>query len=170
MFFTMGRPRKPTYSQSKNDVMRKTFFRVAFISNLLLIISFLGTAIFESSCTKAVQKESVSKNVSAKNWILDLTFLPNTDQELKDEAIRAIEKNLATSFSAEKYANNYPTFKVSKSVFGDGDRYRLSIGNTSTVCCIISPPPCGPPCPGACPACDSVNHKYGILTMKEGTK
>jgi hypothetical protein len=64
------------------------------------------------------------------DWItMDITFKPNTDEEFREKAVRAIEKMWIkdAALSKKNSANLYPNISVTKFPFSDTLKYRLSL-------------------------------------------
>jgi hypothetical protein len=153
---------------------KKTFFQRISVCSLLLIALFFACSFLQTGCNNSggQTKEPVSQTAGAKNsnnWVsMDITFMPNTNEEWRDKSISAIEKMLINSVApfTKKYANFYPSISVTKMPFLDSLKYRLSVLNTYYDKTALGEPkllkssgptpPC-PPCPGLCPACDSTN-------------
>jgi len=168
---------------------KKTVSTRLSICVMLLIALISGCIFIQTGCNNS-GAQSVShapdQNRST-NWItMDITFKPNTSEEFREQAIRAIEKMWIKSAAPvmKKYPNLYPSISVTKMPFLDTLKYRLSLLETYysksasgdhkpiTTAKIITPPCCSGPvpmCPCLCPACDSTNGRvssmYNIAKM-----
>ena len=64
------------------------------------------------------------------DWItMDITFKPNTDEEFREKAVRAIEEMWIKGAApfAKKSAKGYPNISVTKFPFSDPFKFRLSL-------------------------------------------
>jgi hypothetical protein len=162
---------------------KMSFQLLSLYSPLLIAVSF-SCALLQTGCNNAGGQTNQQKS---NNWItMDITFKPNTNEESRDKAIRAIEKMWIKSAAPimKKYPNLYPSISVTKMPFLDTLKYRLRLLETYysktasggyapvTTAKIITPPCCSgpiPTCPCLCPACDStmrmVSSTYNIAKM-----
>jgi len=163
---------------------KKTTFQLVSLYGPLLIVVSFSCALLQTGCSNAGGQTNQQKS---GNWItVDITFKPNTTEEVREKAIRAIEKMwIKTAAPAmKKYPNLYPSISVTTMPFLDPLKYRVSLLETYfnktasggytplTTAKLVSPPCCTaipPTCPCLCPACDSsmtiMSSTYGIEKM-----
>ncbi|SRR6266496_815438 len=163
---------------------KKTVFQLISLCSLFLTVVFFAYALLQTGCNNAGGQTNQQKS---DNWItMDITFKPNTNEEFRDKAIRAIEKMWIESAAPvmKKYPNLYPSISVTKMPFLDTLKYRLRLLETYysksasgdyapiTTARIITPPCCSTQpvlCPCPCPACDTtmmtMSSTYSITKM-----
>lgn len=155
---------------------KKTSSRPIFSYSSLLIIVFVACGLIQTGCGNAGGQTTQQK--SSDNWIImNITFKPNTDEALREKAIKDIE-NMWTKEAApfrKQDPSLYPTVCVTEF---DTLKYRLSLLRTHFSISSSGEPkllttykaviPC-PPCPGLCIQCDSTKSRlmlsYGITKM-----
>jgi len=143
----------------------KTVYPRLSACNLLLIAAVSSWIFIQTGCNNS-SSQSGTKTGQKKstNWTsVDITFKPNTNEEWREKSIRDIEKMLIKSVTpyTKEYKNFYPSITITKMPFWDSLKYRISLLNTYKVSSgelqLLSKEgtPC-PPCPGYCPACDTM--------------
>jgi len=122
---------------------KKIFLTLNFISSLLWAVTLVTFAIFQTGCNDSGKNKDNVENASlnkpdsgaSNDWItIDIKFKANTDGEMRDMTIRAIEKLLVDSLKvlrSGRYPNYSPSIKIAKSPFNDTLDYLLSVGNIS---------------------------------------
>jgi hypothetical protein len=157
---------------------KKTVYPRLSVCGFLIMALSSGCILIQTGCNNSgAQSVSNAGQKTSTNWTsVDITFKPNTNEEWREESIRAIEKMLIKSVTpfTKEYANFYPSITITKMPFWDSLKYRISVLNTykgtSGELTLLSKSgtPC-PPCPGYCPACDtmkvSMMSNYNIKLM-----
>src|SRR4030095_4122619 len=155
---------------------KETFFQRISVCSLLLMALFFACIFLQTGCNNSgaqpVSRRSGTNG--SENWItVHITFMPKTNGEQRDWSIRAIEKTLIKSVApyTNKYANYYPSIRITKMPFLDSMKCQISVINTFyeknslgeprllSRDTTIHPPPC-PPCPGLCPECNALYEMY----------
>ena len=146
--------------------------------NLLLMAAFSFGIIVQTGCNNSgAQSGTQAGQKMSTNWrSVDITFKPNTNEEWRAKSIGDIEKmliKLVAPYTKED-KNFCPSIRVTKMPFCDSLRYQISVLNTyksasgELQLLSKSATPC-PPCPGYCPACDtmmvSLKNTYYIEKM-----
>ena len=145
---------------------RKTFSTFGTMTALFSFVVFFAAAILLFGCGGSehqTQKSSLLSNYPnnrfVKDWIaLTITFKPNTNSEMRDGSMKAIEKLILDSIKAMR-SNKFPGFSpnvlIGTSPFGDTLDYQFNIqyaaaGDT------ISNPPCK--CANNCGVCKIIQY------------
>jgi len=142
---------------------KKVLLRPGVTCELFSIIAFMVFTILQIGCNGSTENKANEENTSpgkqtdeiSSDWItLDIKFKPNTNGEIRDGAIRTIEKLLVdsvTTLRAGRYPNYYPYIKIDKGIFYDTLHYLLRVGD------FPSGPPLMPP-PNSVSASDTANN------------
>ena len=142
----------------------KTVYQRLSACNLLLMAAFSCWIFIQTGCsnTSAQPETQAGQKRSTKWTCVDITFKPKTSEEWREKSIRDIEKMLIKSVTpyTKEYKNFYPSITITKMPFWDSLKYRICVLNTYKVdgeLQLLSKEgtPC-PPCPGYCPACDTM--------------
>src|ERR1700680_3642418 len=109
---------------------KKTVYPRLFVCSLLVMALVSACILIQTGCNNSgAQPVSHAGQKTSTNWTsVDITFMPNTNEEWREKSIRAIEKMLIKSVApfTKKYANFYPSITITKMPFWDSLKYRIS--------------------------------------------
>jgi hypothetical protein len=118
----------------------KTFLQKN-LTGFFCVLSILLVTIIYSACKSSDGPVVTSQDKVSPDWItLEVRFKQKTDGEMRDMAIRGIEKLLLDSISAINPTFK-PHFKISKNLFDDSLKYIFSVGKPMPL--PLPPPPDG---------------------------
>lgn len=113
----------------------KTFLQKNLMGFFCVLSILLGTII--AACNSSDGPVATSQDKVSPDWItLEVRFKQKTNGEMRDVAIRGIEKLLLDSISAMNPTFK-PHFKISKNLFDDSLKYIFSVGKPMP----LPPPP-----------------------------
>jgi len=119
----------------------RRFLRIHFAAVWLAIL-FLAITFCELACNNPVP----SSLPGSTHWIqLTIKFKPNTNEVMRDSAIRAIERvviDSALTWRSNKHISVYPMVSIIHSTSSDSLSYALSLDAATSAADTIGPPPC----------------------------
>lgn len=121
--------------------MRMKTFLQKNLTGFFCVLSVGLVTIIYSACNSSDGPAVDSVDKVSPDWItLEVKFKQKTDGEMRDVAIRGIEKLLLDSISAMNPTLK-PNFKISKNLFDDSLKYIFSVGKPMPL--LLPPAPDG---------------------------